>query len=55
MNDRRRFHAVCCLACLFCVIFIVGFYFAFYRFVILEVSSLIDLSWHDLPPYTLFF
>ena len=24
MNDRRRFHAVCCLACLFCAIFLVG-------------------------------
>ena len=24
MNDRRRFHAVCCLACLFIVIFLVG-------------------------------
>jgi len=24
MNDRRRFHTVCCLACLFCAIFLVG-------------------------------
>ena len=24
MNDRRRFHAACCLACLFCTIFLVG-------------------------------
>ena len=24
MNDRRRFHAVCCLTCLFCAIFLVG-------------------------------
>jgi len=24
MNDRRRFHAVCCLVCLFCAIFLVG-------------------------------
>ena len=24
MNDRRRFHAGCCLACLFCTIFLVG-------------------------------
>ena len=24
MNDRRRFHTACCLACLFCAIFLVG-------------------------------